>query len=91
MSGVEKERKYCDGSSESLSRLVSSSSITVEWRKTEPANYFKMFWAGNCGGGIVANEGTIGSSDSSEQRCDWTLYAPDENGSIEFEITVILT
>ena len=89
VSQINKERLYCNTSQDSLARLVSSSVVWVVWRKTVETNSFKMNWYGNCGGGFVDDGGEIESSDSTEQRCDWSLYAPEDNADINYEITVI--
>ena len=49
VSQVYKERKYCsdpDLSEPALARIVSSSRVTVIWRKTVPTNSFRLSWNG---------------------------------------------
>ena len=60
----------------------------MEWKKTEPTNFFKMSWAGNCGGGYKSAAGDVLKSDSpDDKRCDWTLDV-DTYKNVEYEITV---
>ena len=91
VSQINKERLYCQDSQESLKRIVSSSTITVEWRTTEASNSFKLDWFGNCGGGFKsASGGVIDGGEEEDKRCDWTLDA-DTYKNVEYEITVLIT